>query len=343
MTNPITQPFVLTEARSITGVSFKCVKPGDPSVPVLVQLRPMEYGMASPKEILAEAFVPGSALVAGHYLDASFPYPVHVEQGRNVAFVIMTDDPSRTLATARLGDVDSAGKLISQQPFTISSMQISSNGATVTTLDGQYLAFRVRAARFTKAEQRSFIGTFKAGKMSDIAVSAGVEYPESGTDVAIILKRPDGSEIVSAPSQTHMLRDYIVNEDIQVFAQLRGTDRVTPFVFPGVQIREGELQQTADYVTRAVEFVDAAKVVSTMDAKLPGGSSLQVSIGVEGDYVPVTPSIATPLGNGVTEQTYERPDYPEKNLDVRTKIVLTGTPAARPELSNLRMWVSKVT
>ncbi|WP_273792372.1 hypothetical protein [Brucella anthropi] len=342
MTNPINQPFVLTEARCITGVSVKCVRVGDPDKPVLVQLRPMDYGMANPNKVLAEAYVPGSALVAGEFFDAEFAYPIYVEQGQNLGIVLMTDDPTRTVAVGRLGDVDKTGELISQQPFTVGSLQISSNGATVTNLDGTYLVCKIRAARFTETDQRVFIGDFTATKMSDLLVAAGVEYPETGTDVAIILKRPDGSEIVSSPSQAYMLHDYIQNEKIQVYAQLRGSDRVTPFVFPGVQVREGELQETADYETRAVEFKDASKVVSTIEAKLPSGSSVQLSIGVPGDFVTVSPSQTTQLGDGVAEQTYERKNYPEKNLDAKTRIVLTGTPAARPQVSNFRMWISKV-
>lgn len=342
MTNPISQPFVLTESRCLTGVSVKCTRAGDPAKPVLVQIRPMEYGAADPKTVLAEAYVPGSALKAGEFFDAIFRYPVYADKARNLAIVLMTDDPTRTVAVGRLGDVDKTGQLISQQPFTVGSLQISSNGATVTTLDGTYLVCKLRGARFTETEKRAYVGTFKASKMSDILVSAGVEYPETGTDVAIILKRPDGSEIVSSPTQAHMLTEYIVNEDIQVFAHLRGSDRVTPFVFPGVQVREGELQPTANYETRSVEFKDASKVVTTIEAKLPSGSSAQVSIGVQGDFVQAAPVEAIPLGDGLAEQTYQRPDYPEANLDARTRIVLNGTPAARPEISNLRMWISKV-
>lgn len=342
MTNPISQPFVLTASRCLTGVSIKCVRVGDPTKPILVQLRPMDHGMANPNEVLAEAYVPGTTLVAGEFFDANFAYPVYIEQGKNLGIVLMTDDPTRTVAVGRLGDVDKTGELIGQQPFTVGALQISSNGATVTTLDGTYLVFKLRAARFTETDKRIFIGDFTATKMSDLFVAAGVEYPETGTDVAIVLKRPDGTEIISSPSQAHMLHDYIVNEKIQVYAQLRGTDRVTPFVFPGIQIREGELQETADYETRAVEFKDANKVVSTIEAKLPSGSSVQMEIGVKGDFVKVTPTRTTPLGDGVAEQTYERKNYPGANLDAKARIVLTGTPAARPEVANFRMWISKV-
>ncbi len=48
------------------------------------------------------------------------------------------------------------------------------------------------------------------------------------------------------------------------------------------------------------------------------------------------------FGDGVVEQTYIRSAYPAENLDAQTKIVLTGTPAARPEISGMRMLLSKV-
>ncbi len=90
-----------------------------------------------------------------------------------------------------------------------------------------------------------------------------------------------------------------------------------------------------------MDATDANRALVTFDAKLPANSSAQVQIGIPGNYETVNVSGATPLGDGLVEQTFTRPNYPAANLDARTRIVLTGTPASRPEISGFRMLLSK--
>ena len=81
-------------------------------------------------------------------------------------------------------------------------------------------------------------------------------------------------------------------------------------------------------------------MIVTVDAFLPAGSTATVEIGVSGAFVPVAVSAAVPLGDGVVEQTFQRKPY--EPLDARTRITLTGTPAARPQLSKLRMITTEI-
>ena len=121
------------------------------------------------------------------------------------------------------------------------------------------------------------IGAFTATKMSDIIVSAGVEYPESSASVEITMTRPNGEIITASPEQRIRLTDFIQNETIQVAAVLKGSARVTPFLFPGVQIIEGQIAATADYVSRAMPADEAVRVSVTFDAFLPSGSTVKAA------------------------------------------------------------------
>ena len=342
MSDPLAQTFTLAESWCLAGIRLRCAKIGATSNSIFVQLRTVEVGLPT-SEVLAEAFVAGTELVEGEVFTARFKYPVFVPGGREFCFVVLTDDGEHELFVASIGKIDiDNDTVITGQPFTIGVLLSSSNASTWTVHNESDLWFEMIGCRFEPVEKVVPIGTFTPAKMSDVIIAAGVEYPDPSVEVIIRLTRPNGEVINSAPSQIISFDEYISNETIQVAAVLRGTERVTPFIFPDVQIIEGELQTTADYVTRAVDATDANRVLVTFDAKFPAGSTGQVQIGVPGNYQTVSVSGATPLGDGLVEQTFERNNYPAANLDARTRIVLTGTPASRPEISGLRMLLSKL-
>ncbi len=341
--DPLAQTFTLDRPRCIAGVRLMCAGVGEQSNSIFVQIRTVQTGM--PTAItLAEAFVPGTDLQEGQPFTARFTYPVYLEAGQEYAFVTLTDDAAHALYIARVGEIDmDSGAIITEQPFTVGVLLSSSNASTWTVHNDADLWFELIGCAFDPVQKTIQIGTFRATKMSDVIVSAGVEIPDPSADVTLRLTRLATNEVItSAPSQTIRFTEYIQNEDVLVEAILSGTVDVTPFVFPDIQIVEGELQTTADYVTRAVDATDVNTVLTTFDALLPAGSTASVQIGVPGNYLDVAVSTATPIGDGVVEQTFMQSAYPAANLDARTRIVITGTPAARPEISALRMILSKV-
>ncbi|OKP66775.1 DUF4815 domain-containing protein [Ensifer adhaerens] len=338
-TDPLAQSFMLAFPRCLAGIRLKCGLKGLNSNAVMVQIRTSIAGLPS-QEVVAEAFVAGSTLVVGQFFDAMFNFPVFLPSGQEFWFVVLTDDADHGLAIAQLGKLDQNATIISEQPFTIGVCASSSNASTWTVHNDIDLVFQIIGCRFNPVEQTILIGTFPATKMSDIIVAAGVEYPEPVTDIEIRLKRPNGQVIRSAPSQTIRLDDYWQNETVEVSAVLRGTAEVTPFLFPGLQIIEGELQPSATYLTRAVQADGANRVTATFDALLPAGASVKVEVGMPGDYLVTSVASATQLGDGRIEQTYRRTPYAPQ--DARTRITLSGTPAARPELSALRMVTTEI-
>lgn len=331
--DPLAQTFMLTEGRCISAVRLKCKTKGASSNAIFVQIRTVEVGLPT-RTILAEAFVPGSDLAVGAWFTARLSVPVYLEPGREYAFVALTDDNTHSLAIAELGKIDQQNSIVSEQPFVVGVLLSSSNSLTWTVHNDADLAFQVIACRFNPTERTIPIGTFTATKMSDIIVNAGVETPESQASVEIILRRLNKPDIVASPGQRIQLTEYIINEAVQVLALLKGTSRLTPFLFPGLQVVEGEIKTTGDYVSRAMQADDADRVTTTIDVFVPSGASLVVEIGVPGDWVASAPIKSTPLGDGVFEQTYQRKPYAP--LDARTRITLNGGPAARLEIAKLR-------
>jgi hypothetical protein len=244
------------------------------------------------------------------------------------------------MAIGELGKIDQNNAIVSEQPFIVGVLLSSSNALTWTVHNEADLVFQLIACRFNPVEKTVPIGAFTATKMSDIIVSAGVEYPESQASVELTLTRPNGEVITASPDQRIRLDEYIENETIQVAAKLKGIARLTPFLFPGMQVIEGQLAASATYVSRAVAADDADRVSVTVDAFIPSGATLAVEIGQPGDWVVESVNSATPLGDGVVEQTYQRTPYTP--IDARCQLTLTGTPAARPQVAKLRMVTTDV-
>ncbi len=330
--DPLAQTFMLTEGRCVTAIRLKCKTKGASSNAIFVQIRTVQVGLPT-SEILAEAFVPGTALVAGEFFTARFSTPVYLERGRQYAFVALTDDGNHSLAVATLGKIDQNNAIVTEQPFVVGVLMSSSNAMTWTVHNETDLVFQLIACRFDPTERLINVGAFNATKMSDVIVSCGVEYPESQASVEIVLTRPTTEVITASPQQRIRLDEFIEGELIQVAARLKGTSRITPFLFPGIQIIEGELAVSATYETRSVDATDAERATTTFDAFLPAGSTVTVEIGQPGSYVATSVHSATPLGDGVVEQTYQRTPYAP--LDARTKITLTGTPCRKAGAFNL--------
>ena len=211
--DPLAQTFMLTEGRCVTAVRLKCAGKGFASNAVFVQLRTVEVGLPT-SEILAEAFVPGPDLEEQKFFTARFSTPVYLEPGRAYAFVALTDDANHALAVAELGKIDQNNAIVSEQPFVVGVLLSSSNAMTWTVHNDIDLVFQLMGCRFDPTETVLPLGVFTATRMSDIIVSAGVEYPDSDASVELLLTRPNGEVIRAAPGpkdpagQLHRERDH---------------------------------------------------------------------------------------------------------------------------------------
>ena len=115
-------------------------------------------------------------------------------------------------------------------------------------------------------------------------------------------------------------------------------------LYPGSQLVVGTIARTAEYVSRAVDAAAAGcKVRIIFDGNIPSGASVDVFIsGVDaGDaWQQVSlDQLKSPIavGDNVYEYNYVKEDVMEAK--VRVKLVLNGTPAARPYVYSLRVSV----
>lgn len=80
--DPLAQTFTLAQSWCLAGIRLMCAKIGSASNSILVQIRTVEVGLPT-SEVIAEAFVPGTALREGEVFTAHFKYPVFVPVAAN--------------------------------------------------------------------------------------------------------------------------------------------------------------------------------------------------------------------------------------------------------------------
>jgi hypothetical protein len=259
------------------------------------------------------------------------------------AIVVLCNDADGAVAVAELGKYDgAAGRWVTNQPYNVGVLLSSSNASTWTPHQDRDMAFRLLAARYTQSVREIDLGSVTLSGATDLLVLSVNDQPSADAGSEIELTFPDTTKVAVSDGQVVRLPSP-VSGNVGVKARLRATQAASATLAPGLQVVAGQAATTADYVTRAFDADAAgANVRVILDAILPSGSSVQVFLsGVDaGDsWTPVTQEgTAKPLGDGKFEYQYYATGVMEAR--VRVKLVLTGTIAARPQVSNLRVSVT---
>ncbi len=333
--DPLAQTFTLTESRFVTGFDLRVCAIGDTNKPLVVEMRSVENGIPT-AEILAQVVVPMTgALPGGWWVYPRFAVPVFAQAGREFALVVKTDDANHALSVATIGQFDpDLQRFASAQPYSVGVLLSSSNASTWTPEQGSDLTFRVAAARFAPVEKTVTLGTFPVVSMSDVLIRPAVELATGDCSVVFEVVRADGSVTRLLGDQPWELSEY-VSETITVRAVLRGTERVTPILYPGNIFIAGSLAASGTYVTRAFTMGSAIRMSAFIKTFLPAGSTLTVEIDAANDvWTAVTQHAATVLDGGWVEREFRRTPYTA--TQGRLRLTITGTPAARPRLADMR-------
>lgn len=273
----------------------------------------------------------------------AFDRPVSLLANAEYAIVVLCNDPDAAVAIAELGKWDIASQSwVTSQPYQVGVLLSSSNASTWTAHQDRDMAFRLLAAQYTESVREIDLGTVTLAGATDILLLAMSDQPSSQATAEFQLTLPDASTISASDGQVIQSATPI-SGDVGVKARLHANQNASAAIYPGLQVVAGEAATTADYVTRAFDAdATGANVRIIFDAILPSGSGVAVYLsGVDaGDtWSPVTQSgSAKPLGDNLFEYQYYATGVMEARL--RVKLVLTGTVAARPQVSNLRVSVT---
>lgn len=332
--DPLAQTFMLNESRHIGGCDVWFVVKG--TTPVRAQIRETELGMPN-QIVLAEGQItPDDINLEGESTRITFP-PVWLEADREYALVLLTDDAEHAVAVAEASKYDKySKKWVTEQPYQVGVLLSSSNASTWTPHQKKDLAFRLLACEFSETTRDVLIGEVEADEVSDILAIADVERTGSDTDIEWIAKNGD-SEIRLQEGQPINLQESITGT-YQIIARLKGSQKRSPVLYPGVQAVLGKIRKEANYISRAARCGDEdSKITVTFEANTPGQSNINTWLEVNGEWTVATFESAEPTGDGWEERVYT---LIARTFETRAKLHLTGNASARPRARNLRMVIT---
>lgn len=337
--DPLAQTFTVPSRQQIAGVDLWFATAG--ASQVIVQIRETSTGFPN-KSVLAEARIEaGDILTNGQPTRILFPAPVLLSADTEYALTVLTVDADAALHVAELGKYDAtAGKWVTSQPYQVGTLLSSSNASTWTAHQDRDMAFRLLRANFSETSRTVDLGSVPVNNATDLMLLPLAEITDSATTVVYTLTLPDTGEIMLAARQ-HVTLPAPVTGNVGVKATLAGNAAFSPVLWPGSQLVVGTVDDESLYVSRAIPAGQDAKVRVIFDALIPSGAAVAVAVaGIEpgslwadADFVE-----ARPVGDGFVEHVYE-----VASIDadmVRVKLALTGSTAARPLVSNLRVIVT---
>jgi hypothetical protein len=336
-TDPLAQSFTMdadNAGRHISAIEIQFAVKGG-SAPVQVQIRESNNGFPS-TTVVAEAFIDAEQIVVGNnFVRAEFPYSVFLEGGEEYFIVLLTNDADHAVRVAELGKFDSVNqKWVTAQPYTVGVLLSSSNAVTWTAHQEKDLTFRLIAANFTQTERTINLGSLTVSGMTDLLVTAPVELTTDATSVFFRYTRSTGEVFTLSPGQALNFATSI-SDTMQIQAVLLGSARESPTLYPGVQSIIGALDTAGIYVSRQFQIGAGGGTLRVVfDASITGSAQVVPQYDNNG-FQELTLASVTPIGDGFAEYVYQ--DTGLVNLTAsKVKLNLTGTPAHRPAVRNIR-------
>lgn len=331
--DPLAQTFtLLTEGRHISGIGLWFEDVG--IKPITVQIRETTTGIPN-GIVLAEARITiNDIAAAGLETRINFATPLYLEALTEFAVVILTDDNTHSLAIAEVGQYDKRAKsYVTEQGYTVGVLLSSSNASTWTPHNNADLAFRIYGAEFTATTHSVTLKTVTAENASDTFIMADVERTGTETDVSFAVTDADAHRYRMQNNQPVRL-DVRTNGDLTTTATLVGSSKRSPLLYPGVLMALGDLQVSANYISRYVN-AGVGQAIVTLETNIPSGASVIVEIEINSVWQVCSPQNGEPIGDGWVRNEYKKPITGGDG--VRCRITLTGSINARPRARQLRM------
>ncbi|EMD0638874.1 hypothetical protein VPZ60_004290 [Salmonella enterica] len=360
--DPLAQTFMLDKERQLSGVRLWIETKG--TTPLIVQLRETQVGFPS-RTIVAEGQlnVTDPAYVANGWVQVNFDVPFYASANIEYAVVVLANDAATAVGISELGKLDpTTNSYVTTQPYQVGVLLSSANATTWTAHQDKDLTFELVARRYTGTTKRQVLGvvTLPQGT-TDILVSALTTTPATGADADLELVELDSNGNPAASAYKVNVSDGQVVKLNAAFAQptqmlvtanLRCTPTASATIAPGTQIIAGAIGTSGDYVTRGIAVATAASGKAqnlTVTFETTEGGGIKVAYGKQpsdgtaikpGDWVDMgnTPTSDTPLSNGNREYVYEAKGIAAMDI-MKIKLSLTGSPAERKRVFNLRVSV----
>lgn len=342
-TDPLAQTFTLATKKMVTGVDLWFKTKGTSNV--LVQIREVDNGFPT-AEVIAESILAPAAIATSGPTRFKFP-SVALEANHDYALVIACDDAVTELWVGELGKFDTfLQKWVTSQPYQIGVLLSSSNNKTWTAHQDKDLTFRLLAADYNVSSNQHNAGeTTREIALDPISVTdadqllvmAAVDRPTENCDVKFVVTCGDNVYTMIEGQPLTLAARY--TGTITWKAVLIGTYTDSPVLLPDVYLIAGKRLATGTYITRAMAAGTGVKIQVLYDAYLPGAAAVAVAAQDEGDWLAVSQTASTPLGDGWAEYTHVLDPFTSD--ETRIRLTLSGTNLQRPLVRNLRVTITE--
>lgn len=354
--DPLAQTFTLDEDRIITGLQLKFCLLGDLTKPVFIQIRETQVGIPT-MDVLAEGSVAMNSVTLNQWKNIPFDFPVHLTAGREYSIVVLTDDANHSLAIARLGDYVTSGNgkegWVTSQPYQIGTLLASSNGSTWLPIQESDLAFKLMAAKFTATTSTIDLGDINGVNVTDMVPLATVVRPSADTLLDMIVEESTSGAVYRTPEDRPLQLADRITDTFNISIELNGTSKLSPIVYPWMQVLTGNMQGSGTYYGRNFKAASTFNATVTFSVLKTGSAncvpymaSQKLSMGVpvitegvyEREFLPMTLVRQEEVGDGWVEETYTITGAKGVGLDLLTQVhlALTGTPKFRVYVTDLR-------
>ena len=327
--DPLAQTFTLNESRHVAGVDFYLIQKSK-TAKLRVEIHEVSLGFPT-QEVIASCVITPDKLTAKSWNRAIFDKPVFLAAGTEYAVTIMTDSADYSVGIATLGDWDTSKGWVRSQAYSAGVLLSSSNASTWSPDQKSDLTFRILGAIFNRRKTIS-LGTMNLTGVTDIMPMAEVQRTGSDTDATFVLKQGN-SEIARMQAWQNISFDKALDGEYSLNVELFGDSKYSPVLGRNPQILTGKVATTGDYVSRAFTCGMGKQVMVTTEEYAPSESSVDV-------FIETAPSTWTKAEDTDTEQIGDgwircKRFIPCDLSATRLKIVLNGTPSARPLIQNI--------
>lgn len=334
--DPLAQTFRVTRTCQLESVTLHLVTRGAQNKPLLVQVRTTANGMPT-SEVLAEAYYQPAA--AGQF-EVAFVVVPTLRPGLEYALVVLTDDMGHELAIATLGEYDPEMKQrVSSQAYDVGVLLSSANAVTWSAHQGADLFFRLNIARYSATTRTLDLGSVEVVGATDLQFQSNSHAPTPSAFVEYSLHLPDGTTVPVADLQAVQLAAPLTGE-ITISGEIHATSFVSGIAYGPTCVVAAQLAPSGTYYTRAISAGPDVRLRLIYDAVLPAGSTVVAEYQADGGaWTLCAGASAAPGADGSLELTSVTPGITAST--VRVRLTLSGTPAARPRVRNLRVIVTE--
>ncbi|MEO1003558.1 MAG: DUF4815 domain-containing protein [Cyanobacteria bacterium J06638_7] len=181
------------------------------------------------------------------------------------------------------------------------------------------------------------------GRTSDLGVRVPVQRPSPNVDVTFRFVADDAAstEYRCAPNARLEL-DARVTSGLRLYADLEGTEKESPLIAAGLITVLGDMQESATYVSRAIQCVETDRVEVNYDGYIPGSADVEVRLQEDAPSNPAWSSAipvhaVTVIGDGWSDYNHRIDPFANGEAETRVQLTLTGTPDSRPVVDELRL------